>query len=115
MPLLAPTQRNERWSMDFVRDTLRDGRSFRAFTIVDDFTREAPVIEVDLSLSGERIVRVLEQLRHQHWLPKAIICDNGPEFQSRALNGWAYQHGVILQIHSAGEARGERVHRELQR
>lgn len=102
--------------MDFVLDTLRDGRSFRAFTIVDDFTREAPVIEVDLSLSSERIVRVPEQLRHQRGLPKVIICHTGPEFQRRALNGWACQHAWCNPaIHSAGEARGERAHRELQR
>jgi putative transposase len=103
VPLLAPSGRNERWSMDFVRDTLRDGRVFRAFTLVDDFTREAPVIEVDLSLSGERIVRVLEQLVTVRGTPKAIVCDNGPEFQGRALNAWAYQRGVALQFIRPGK------------
>lgn len=103
VPLIAPTRRNERWSMDFVRDTLRDGRSFRAFTLVDDFTREAPVIEVDLSLSGERIARVLEQLIAVRGAPKAIVCDNGPEFQSRVLNGWAYQRGIALQYIRPGK------------
>jgi putative transposase len=103
VPMPVPSQRNQRWSMDFVRDTLRDGRVFRAFTIVDDFTREAPVIEVDLSLSGERIVRVLEQLGATRGLPRAIVCDNGPEFQSRALNAWAYQRGVALDFIRPGK------------
>lgn len=103
VPLATPTGRNERWSMDFVRDTLRDGRSFRAFTLVDDFTREAPVIAVDLSLSGERIVRVLEEVIAQRGTPRAIVCDNGPEFQSRALNAWAYQRGVALQFIRPGK------------
>src|SRR5690606_19498344 len=57
-PVAVPTRPNERWSMDFVRDTLGDGRAFRCFTLVDDCTRECPAIEVDVSLPGERVVRV---------------------------------------------------------
>lgn len=63
-PILAPTGPNERWSMDFVSDALGDGRKFRALTIVDDFTRESPAIEVEFSLTGERVARVLERLAH---------------------------------------------------
>lgn len=58
VPLPTPRRPNERWSMDFMRDTLADGRTFRIFTLVDDFTREAPALEVDLSLSAERVVQV---------------------------------------------------------
>jgi putative transposase len=61
-PLPLLTGANERWSMDFVSDALSDGRRFRALTIVDDFTRESPAIEVDTSLPGDRVVRVLETL-----------------------------------------------------
>ncbi len=46
--------------MDSVSDALADGRRFRALTVIDDFTRECPAIEVDHALSGERVVRVLE-------------------------------------------------------
>jgi putative transposase len=93
--------RNERWhtpltSMDFVRDTLADGRVFRAFTLVDDCTRECPVIEVDTSLSGERVVRVLDRVAITRGLPASIVCDNGPEFVSRALDEWAHRRGVAL-------------------
>ena len=89
-PLPAPTHPNERWSMDFVSDALGDGRKFRALTIVDDFTRESPAIEVDTSLPGERVVRVLERCGDAR-LPKAIVCDNGPEFRGEALDQWADQ------------------------
>jgi putative transposase len=82
--------------MDFVRDTLADGRVFRAFTLVDDYTRECPVIEVDTSLSGDRIVRVLDRLRVVRGLPRVLVCDNGPEFVGRALDAWAHQHGVTV-------------------
>jgi putative transposase len=90
------TAPNERWSMDFVRDTLASGRVFRAFTLVDDCTRECPVIEVDTSLSGERIVRVLDRVAITRGLPTSIVCDNGPEFVSRALDEWAHRRGVAL-------------------
>lgn len=92
----APQGPNERWSMDFVRDTLADGRPFRAFTLVDDFTRECPVIHVDTHLPSECIMAVLDDLARTRGLPQGIVCDNGPEFTSRAFDTWAYQHGLKL-------------------
>jgi len=89
--LPAPTRPNERWSMDFVHDTLASGRKFRTLNIVDDFTRECVAIEVDTSLGGMRVVRVLERLAELRGLPQVIVTDNGPEFASRALDGWAYR------------------------
>ena len=68
---------NQRWGMDFVSDSLVDGRTFRALAIVDHYTRECPVIEVDLSLPGARVVRVLERLAEERGLPEAIRVDNG--------------------------------------
>lgn len=102
-PMPAPAAPNERWSMDFVSDALGDGRKFRALTIVDDFTRESPAIEVDTSLPGERVVRVLEDLRGTRGLPKAIVCDNGPEFRGEALDQWADRRGVALQFIQPGK------------
>jgi putative transposase len=102
-PMPVPTQANERWSMDFVRDTLGDGRAFRALTIVDDCTREAPAIEVDFSLPGERVVAVLDRLARTWGKPKAIVCDNGPEFASAALDEWAYRNDVTLNFIDPGK------------
>ena len=102
-PLPSPRGPNERWSMDFVSDALGDGRRFRALTIVDDFTRESPAIEVDTSLPGERVVRVLEQLAATRGLPQAIVCDNGPEFRGEALDQWADRRGIALQFIQPGK------------
>jgi putative transposase len=102
-PMPRPTAANERWSMDFVRDTLADGRVFRSFTLVDDCTRECPAIAVDFSLSGERVVRVLEGLRQTRGLPKTIVCDNGPEFTSAVLDQWAHERGVYLDFIAPGK------------
>lgn len=97
------TAPNEHWAMDFVRDTRSDGRAFRALTLVDACTRECPVIEVDVSLGGTRVVAVLERLRVSRGLPHRITVDNGPEFRSKALDAWAHQHGVQLQFSRPGK------------
>ncbi len=93
-PLLEPTGVNQVWSVDFMTDALSSGRRFRTLNIVDDYTREAVAIEVDTSLSGRRVARLLEELKKQRGLPAQIRSDNGPEFTSRALDQWAYEHGI---------------------
>jgi putative transposase len=97
-PLSAPRRPSERWSMDFMLDTLADGRTFRLLNIVDDFTRECVAIEVDRSLPGARVVRVLEQLRASRGLPQVLVMDNGPEFAGRTLDAWAYAAGITLRF-----------------
>jgi putative transposase len=92
----AITGPNQRWGMDFVSDSLADGRSFRALAIVDHYTRECPVIEVDLSLPGARVLRVLEQLSEERGLPAAIRVDHGPEFVCEGVRRWCEQKKVQL-------------------
>ena len=101
--LLKPTRPNEHWSMDFVSDALSDGRRFRALTMMDNFTRESVAIEVDSSLSGERVTRVLDWLKMTHGLPETIIVDNGPEFTSRAMLAWSVDNQVNLQFIDPGK------------
>lgn len=97
VPLSAPTRANQGWSMDFMADALATGRRFRALNIVDEYTREAPAIEVDTSLPGARVVRVLEELKQQGRQPEWIVTDNGPEFTGKKLDQWAYENGVRLE------------------
>ena len=101
--LAIPERRNERWSMDFMADTLADGRTFRTFNVVDDCTRECVAIEVGRSIPGARVVRVLEKLRLSRGLPGVIVLDNGPEFTSRVLDPWAYERGVELHFIQPGK------------
>lgn len=96
VPLGCARQANERWSMDFMADRLDDGRAFRVLTIVDQFSRECPLLEVGTSLTGRQVVECLERLAMFRGLPQAITVDNGAEFCSRALDAWAYQQGVKL-------------------
>ncbi len=101
--LPVPNRVNERWSMDFVTDSLTSGRRFRSLTIVDDHSRECVAIEVDFSLTGERVARVLERFALTRGLPNVITVDNGPEFAGKALDAWAYQKGVKLHFIRPGK------------
>ena len=103
VPRPKPTTRTERWSMDFVSDALFDGRPFRCFTLVDDFTRECVAIEVAHSLPASRVIAVLERAAAERGLPRSIVCDNGPEFAGKAMDQWAYEHGVSLQFIRPGK------------
>jgi putative transposase len=87
-PLNVPTASNEVWSIDFMSDSLTDGRRIRLFNVLDDFNRESLAIEVDTSLPSLRVIRVLEKLIEQRGCPAIIRCDNGPEFISHKLQEW---------------------------
>ena len=87
-PLEVVKVPNEMWSMDFMHDSLYQGRCFRTLNIIDEGVREALAIEVDTSLPAARVVRVLEQLKERRGLPNQIRVDNGPEFISQTLTDW---------------------------
>ena len=95
-PLPKPTAANQSWSMDFVADGLANGRRLRCLTLVDDYTRESLAIEVDTSLPGLRVIAVLDRLAESRGLPRSITVDHGPEFESQALDAWAYRCRVHL-------------------
>ncbi len=97
------TRPKERWSLDFLTDSLADGRRFRVLTIVDNVSRVSPAIEVGNSLTGERVVAVLERLERTVGTPERIAVDNGPEFISKALDAWAYRNGVRLEFSRPGK------------
>lgn len=95
-PLAQFTEPNQEWAIDFVTDSLATGRSFRALTIVDSFTKEAPAIEPDHCLPAQRVTRVLQRVIEQRGKPEAIRCDNGPEFTSRHFLCWCEEHRIRL-------------------
>lgn len=103
LSLPVPTVPNQRWSMDFIYDSIFSGRRFKCLTIVDDFSKESPRIEVALSLGGHHLVRILEEMRQATSLPKEIRVDNGPEFQSRALIEYCFRRGIGLHFTRPGK------------
>jgi putative transposase len=103
VPLELPARVNQMWTMDFTRDSLASGRKFRTLNLMDGYTREALWIEVDNSLPGLRVVRVLERVAQERGLPEAIQVDNGPEFISRVVDQWAYANGVALHFIDPGK------------
>jgi putative transposase len=95
---------NEVWSLDFVSDATAPGRRLKLLTIVDTFTRESLAVEVDTSISGERMARVLDRvIADRGAQPQEIVLDNGPEMTSRALDQWAYERGIRLRFIAPGK------------
>lgn len=99
----APARPNQQWGVDFISDALAWGRRIRLFTVVDVFTREALAIEVDTSLPGGRVVRVLERLVAERGAPDEIVLDNGPELAGKTVDQWAYKRGVWLRFIEPGK------------
>ncbi len=100
--LMVPSAPNQVWSIDFMSDSLVDGRKFRLLNVIDDFNRESLAIEVDTSLPSLRVIRVLDRLAAQRGKPSNIRCDNGPEFISHKLEQWCNNKEITLQFIQPG-------------
>lgn len=101
--LSVPTAINQVWSMDFMSDSLTDGRTLRTFNVLDDYNREGLGIEVDISLPSERVIRSLERIIEWRGKPKAIRLDNGPENIAQILVDWANKHQITLMYIQPGK------------
>lgn len=94
-PIETPLAANQRWSLDFVSDQMTDGRRFRILTVIDNCTRECLALVADTSLSGRRVARELDAIIAQRGRrPETIVSDNGTEYTSNAILGWADETGV---------------------
>ena len=94
VPLQLAKNINEVLSMDFVSDSLANGRRIKCLTVVDDFSKESVEIAVDYGISGQYVTRLLEQVARFRGYPLAVRTDNGPEFTSRAFLAWTHTHGI---------------------
>ena len=103
VPLYVPRLPDTVWSADFMSDALFNGRRFRAFNVVDEGNREALHIEIDTSISSQRLVRIFERLRAEHGLPQVLRVDNGPEFLGEAFTQWAKHAGMAIQYIQPGK------------
>lgn len=102
-PLLQPLHPNMTWSMDFMSDSLSNGRTFRTFNLVDDYNREALNVTIDTSITSKRVVRELEKVVGWRGLPERLRVDNGPEFIAQALETWCEDNSVELQFIARGK------------
>ncbi|WP_153304659.1 IS3 family transposase [Trichlorobacter lovleyi] len=94
---------NDSWSMDFVADSLFNGRRFRALTVVDNWSRQCLAIRVDQAMKGDDVVDAMSELTQIRNCPKRIFLDNGSEFISKSLDRWAYENGVTLDFSRPGK------------
>jgi putative transposase len=103
IPLEKPTGPNQVWAMDFVSDALANKRRVKMLTVIDCYNRECLRIEVDTSINGARVARIMEELRDRRGLPQKIVIDNGPEFTGKVLDAWAYARDVKLHFIQPGK------------
>jgi len=101
--MVLPTGPNQRWSIDFVSDQLSTGRRFRILNVIDDYTRECVGQVVDFSISGERLVRLLDDLGRMERRPKEVVVDNGPELTSKAMFLWAQRSHARIRFIPPGK------------
>ena len=94
VPLQQAKAVNEVWSMDFVSDSLSNGRRLKYLTVADDFSHECVDIAVDFGISGEYVTRLLDRAAVFRGYPDMVRTDNGPEFTSRVFMAWAQTHGI---------------------
>jgi len=102
-PILVEAKVNARWSLDFVHDQFAGGRRFRILNVVDDVTRECLAAIPDTSISGQRVARELTELIRQRGRPSMIVSDNGTEFTSMAILGWAEDYKVAWHYIAPGK------------
>jgi len=102
-PAPPPTGPDQRWSMDFVHDQLLDGRPFRVLTVVDQWSRQSPVLEAGTSFTGRDVVAALDRVLAGSGAPRSITVDHGTEFMSKALEAWAFDRGVQLDFTRPGK------------
>lgn len=94
VPLQLAKTINEVWSMDFVSDSLSNGRRLKYLTVTDDFSHECVDLTVDFGISGEYVTRLLDRAAVFRGYPNTVRTDNGPEFTSRVFMAWAQTHGI---------------------
>ena len=94
--LFQPESINQVWSIDYMNDSLWDGRKFRLLNVIDDYNREILAMEADFSIPALRLIRVLEYLKEFRGLPEMIRVDNGPEFISHRRDAWCRENKIKL-------------------
>lgn len=92
--LLQPIRPNLTWSMDFMQDSLENGRKFRTFNIIDDFNREALAVEIDFSFPSSKVVDMIKRVIEWRGKPEEIRSDNGTEFIAKAFEGFCKNSGI---------------------
>ena len=101
--MAIPQGPGQRWSTDFFQDVLTDGRRFRIWALVDDFSRECLALVADTSISGRRVARELDRVVELRGRPCMIVSDNGTEFTSNAMLPWASDRGVERRFIASGK------------
>jgi len=103
VPMSIPLAPNQMWSMDFMNDSLYDGRKVKIFNVLEEFNRQALCMEVDTSINSKRVIELLDRLIEKHNKPLSIRTDNGPEFMSNIFLDWCHRRKIYHQFIQPGK------------
>lgn len=92
---VVPLCANEEWDIDFMHDSLMNGRQIRSFNVIDPYNRECKGMSIRHNFPAKRVIEYLEQLIEKYGKPKFIRSDNGPEFISKLFQLWLNKNNII--------------------
>jgi hypothetical protein len=113
-PLLAPATTNQIWALDFMHDTLYDGRRYRTLNVIDEGNRDGLTIECGASIPSARLIRVMARLIDFYGKPEAIRSGQWPRTHGGCLRGLVRDMIDRHSLHPARQARSEHLHRTFQ-
>lgn len=102
-PISIPCTINKSWSMDFMSDSLYNGRKIRVLNILDDYNREVLAIEASTSIPSVGVIRTLEDIIDWRGRPEQIRVDNGPEFTSAIFTEWCKEKEIAIRYIQPGK------------
>ena len=105
---------NHVWSYDFVFDQTEDARQLKCLTVVDEFTRQGLTIRIGRGLTAGDVIRILDELFHEHGRPACLRSDNGSETGCGGGAEMAEGEARRYALHRSGQSVAERVQREFQ-
>ena len=85
---------NQVWTYDFVFDQSLSGKSLKMLTLIDEFTRECLAVEVGISITSERVRKILQRVCADKGSPELMRSDNGSEFIGKAVNEWLAKNDI---------------------
>jgi putative transposase len=101
--MAIPQVPNQRWSLDFVSDSLSCGRRLHILNVIDDFSRECLAAAVDTSLSGISVGRELDRIAKMCGYPRMVVSCNGTALNSNAILRWQEDRKIELPYITLGK------------
>jgi len=93
-PIEVPLAPNIEWAMDFMSDSLANGRRIRTLNIIDQYNRKCLQIAIGFSMPSKKVIEIVQRAIDEHGKPEGIRTDNGSEFTSGIFQDWMHDEEI---------------------